>query len=60
MVGLDGPTSMVRLLKIQFTKPFNPSLGVNRMWANTNDHAAKMCVFFYMCPKMTDLKKNQV
>ena len=46
--------------KNQFAKPLGPSLGVNRMWIERNDHAPKSeCAdFFNICPKRVILKKN--
>ena len=46
------------LLNHQFTKPWDPSLGVNRMWTKRNDQASKNeCVdFFNICPKRAFLE----
>jgi hypothetical protein len=51
---INDYSDMVRFLKKhQFTKPVDPSLGVNQMWVKRNDHAPKkwMCWCFNMCPK---------
>ena len=47
--------------KIQFTKYLGLSLGVNRMWAQRNDHASKReCVdSFNICPKRTILGEEK-
>ena len=47
-------------LKLQFTKPWGPSLGVNQMWTKRNDHVAKVnvMIFFNMCSKRAILKEN--
>ena len=66
MACFRGPTLMVQLpwsdfLTNQVTKPLGPSLGVNRMWTQSNDHARKSeCSdFFIYTHKKEVLKKFQ-
>ena len=49
MVQLDGPIFTDRFLKKnKIIKSLGPSLSVNRMWINRNDHASKSeCVDFF-------------
>ena len=46
-------------LKNQFTKSLCPSLGVNQMWTERNDHASKVnvLIFSIYIPKKAILKK---
>ena len=46
-------------LKNQFTKSLDPSVGVNRIWINMNDHASKSeCFnFFNICSKKSNFGK---
>jgi hypothetical protein len=63
MAFVNGPTSMVRLLKKLVLKALGPSVGVNRMWTKKNYHAPKSdCGLFYLfifntCPERAVLKK---
>jgi hypothetical protein len=66
MAFLHGPTSWSNIhgpisLKIRFTKPWGPSLGVNQMWTGRNDHAPKwnVLIFFNMCSKRAILKRKE-
>ena len=50
-------------LKIQFAKSFGPSLSLNQMWTNRNDHALNNeCVYFfqYMSKKGIFEKEKEI
>ena len=55
------PFPWSKYLKNQFTKPFDPSLDVNQMWTERNDHASKVNVLIFrnLCPKKTIMKKGK-
>ena len=64
MVQFDGPTSMVRFFKNQFTESLGPSPGVNQMWTKRYDHASKYECFdffnIYSKKLVLNLKKSSV
>ena len=56
-----GVTWWSNFLKNHFTKPLDPSLGVNQTWTKRNDHAAKVnvLVFLNICQKKAVLKRKR-